>query len=152
MCPTTERDLADGVGPARMFSGMGAGLALGSDSNSIIDLFEEARAMELDERLATMVRGHHSPANLFHAASAGGYRSLGWSNGGRLDIGCLADFTTVSLDNPRLAGLPHTHLLAGTIHSAVATDVTHVVVGGQMVVSDGRHTRFDVVKELRESM
>jgi len=152
LCPTTERDLADGVGRARLMSEMGVGLALGSDSHSVIDPFEEARAMELDERLATKVRGHHSPTDLFHASSAGGYRSLGWPNGGQLDIGRLADFTTVSLDNPRLAGLPVADLLAGTIYSAGAADVTHVVVGGNIVVSEGRHDRIDVVGELREAL
>ena len=152
MCPTTERDLADGVGEARAMVELGAGLALGSDSHAVIDPFEEARAMELDERLTSMVRGRHSPAGLFHAATAGGYRSLGWPEGGRLDVGALADFTTVSLDNPRLAGLPESHLLAGVIFSACAADVANVVVGGDAVVSEGRHTRFDVVNELREAI
>ena len=52
LCPTTERDLADGIGPARAMIDAGARLALGSDSHALIDLFEEARAVELDERLA----------------------------------------------------------------------------------------------------
>ena len=37
----------------------GAALAIGTDSHAVIDLFEEARAIELDERLATGVRGTH---------------------------------------------------------------------------------------------
>ena len=52
MCPTTERDLADGIGDA------GPNLSLGSDSHAIIDLFEEARAVELNLRLKTERRGH----------------------------------------------------------------------------------------------
>ena len=52
MCPTTERDLADGIGDA------GPQLSLGSDSHAIIDLFEEARAVELNLRLKTEQRGH----------------------------------------------------------------------------------------------
>ena len=53
MCPTTERDLADGIGPARSLADAGTPLSLGTDSNAVVDLFEEARAVELDERLAT---------------------------------------------------------------------------------------------------
>ena len=53
LCPTTERDLADGIGPARALADAGARLALGSDSHAVIDLLEEARAVELDERLAS---------------------------------------------------------------------------------------------------
>ncbi|MGH3648346.1 MAG: formimidoylglutamate deiminase, partial [Micromonosporaceae bacterium] len=63
-CPTTERDLADGVGPAAELVRAGAVLSLGSDSHAVVDLFEEARAVELDERLATERRGHHTAASL----------------------------------------------------------------------------------------
>ena len=62
LCPTTERDLADGIGPARALADAGARLALGSDSHAVIDLLEEARAVELDERLASGERGRHSAA------------------------------------------------------------------------------------------
>ena len=67
LCPTTERDLADGVGPARRLADAGAGLALGTDSNAIVDMFEEARAVELNERLASGERGRHSAAELLRA-------------------------------------------------------------------------------------
>ena len=61
-CPTTERDLGDGIGPSRALHDAGAPLTLGSDSHAVVDLFEEMRAVELDERLATRRRGHrHRP-------------------------------------------------------------------------------------------
>ena len=62
ICPTTERDLADGIGPASLLRDAGAELTLGSDSHAVIDLLEEARAVELDERLASGTRGHHDAA------------------------------------------------------------------------------------------
>ena len=71
LCPTTERDLADGVGPARRLAQAGARLSLGTDSHALIDLFEEARAVELDERLESGIRGGHSAAELLRAATAG---------------------------------------------------------------------------------
>ena len=61
-CPTTERDLADGIGPARRLHDAGATLTLGSDSHAVIDLFEEMRAVEMHERLASQRRGHWSAA------------------------------------------------------------------------------------------
>ena len=76
-CPTTERDLGDGVGPSRHLADAGARLTLGSDSHAVIDLFEEMRAVELDERLATMRRGHWSAAELLTAATTTGHASLG---------------------------------------------------------------------------
>ena len=63
-CPTTERDLGDGIGPSRRLLEAGAPLTLGSDSHAVIDLFEEMRAVELDERLATRERGHWSAEEL----------------------------------------------------------------------------------------
>ena len=68
-CPTTERDLGDGVGPSRALHERGSPLTLGSDSHAVIDLFEEMRAVELDERLATLQRGHWSAAELLTAAT-----------------------------------------------------------------------------------
>ena len=68
-CPTTERDLADGIGPARALLDAGSGLSLGSDQHAVIDLIEEARALEMHERLATRRRGRFTPAELLAAAT-----------------------------------------------------------------------------------
>ena len=76
-CPTTERDLGDGIGPSRRLHEAGSPLTLGSDSHAVIDLFEEMRAVELDERLATQQRGHWSADELLRAATVDGHRSLG---------------------------------------------------------------------------
>jgi formiminoglutamate deiminase len=148
LCPTTERDLADGVGPAAALRAAGARLALGSDSQAVIDLFEEARAVELDERLVTGVRGEHGPADLMADATASGYRALGWPDGGRIEPGALADLTSVSLDSVRLAGTRADDAVTSLVFAANATDVHHVVVGGEVFVRDGRHVRLDVVREL----
>ena len=81
MCPTTERDLADGVGPAGRVREAGSPVTLGSDSHAVVDLLEEARAVELDERLASRRRGHWSAAALVDAATRAGHVSLGWPDG-----------------------------------------------------------------------
>jgi formiminoglutamate deiminase len=142
MCPTTERDLADGIGAVH------GRLTLGSDSQSFIDLFEEARAVELDERLRSGVRGRHGAAELARAATEHGYRSLGWPEGGRIEPGALADLTTVSLESVRLAGTRAQDALDAVIFAAGAADVRDVIVGGREVVRDGRHVRLDVPAEL----
>jgi formiminoglutamate deiminase len=138
LCPTTERDLADGIGPARALADAGSPLCLGSDSHAVIDLFEEARAVELDERLATERRGHHRAEDLLAAATTAGMHALGW-DAGRLEPGRLADLVTVALDSPRLAGALPADLVDHLVFAATAADVTHVVVGGRQIVQDGRH-------------
>jgi formiminoglutamate deiminase len=147
MCPTTERDLADGIGPARALADAGAPLALGSDSNAVIDLFEELRALELDERLASERRGHWPAADLLRAATVDGHVALGWSDAGRIEPGARADLVTVSLDSARLAGAQPQTLLESLAFAAAAVDVTDVVVDGRDVVREGRHVRVEDVPE-----
>ncbi|MFD8637073.1 formimidoylglutamate deiminase [Streptomyces sp. NPDC059533] len=153
MCPTTERDLADGIGPAVRLQRAGSPLSLGSDSHAVIDLLEEARAMELNERLASRTRGHWTAAALLRAASADGHAALGWSDAGTLAVGALADFTTVALDSVRTAG-PVPRLGAETaVFAATAADVRHTVVGGRHIVRDGAHTLVpDVPSALAETI
>lgn len=144
LCPTTERDLADGIGPARRMADVGLPLSLGSDSHAVVDLFEEARAVELDERLRTRRRGHFGAAELRDAATVGGHAALGWRDAGRLAVGARADLVTVRLDSPRTAGVPP----VGAWFAAGAADVAQVVVDGRTVVRDGRHLTVDVPAEL----
>ncbi|GAA5037076.1 formimidoylglutamate deiminase [Streptomyces siamensis] len=140
MCPTTERDLADGIGPAVALQRAGSPLSLGSDSHAVIDLLEEARAMELNERLRTRTRGHWTAAALLRAASADGHAALGWDDAGILEAGASADFTTIALDTVRTAG-PLPRLGAETaVFAATGADVRHTVVAGRHVVRDGVHT------------
>ncbi|HEY3479206.1 MAG TPA: formimidoylglutamate deiminase [Streptomyces sp.] len=145
MCPTTERDLADGIGPAPQLAAAGSPLSLGSDSHAVIDLFEEARAMELDERLRTRTRGHWTAAALLRAATEDGHACLGRPDAGRLEPGALADFTTIALDSVRTAGaLPR--LGAETaVFAATGADVRHTVVAGRQIVRDGHHQLVDDV-------
>jgi formiminoglutamate deiminase len=145
MCPTTERDLADGIGPARALTRAGSPLALGSDSHAVIDPFEEARALELDERLASERRGHWAAAGLLAAASADGHAALGWPEAGRLEAGAPADLVTVGTDSVRLAGAEPATLLESLAFAATAADVRDVVVGGRRIVADGRHALVDDV-------
>jgi formiminoglutamate deiminase len=152
ICPTTERDLADGIGRAGALRDAGARLALGSDSHAFIDLFEEARAVELDERLASGERGRHSAASLLSAATSGGYESLGWPEGGRLEVGALADFTTIALDGVQLAGTTAANAAAAVVFAGSAADVRHVVVGGREIVRDARHVSIDVAAELHAAI
>ena len=145
MCPTTERDLADGIGPAHAVHLAGSPVNLGSDSHAVIDLFEEARAVELNERLRTERRGHWLASELLRAATEDGHAALGWPSAGRLEAGALADFTTIALDTVRLAGVQPAHAAESVIFAATAADVRHVVVGGRFTVRDHRHALVEDV-------
>ncbi|MGI8331075.1 formimidoylglutamate deiminase [Actinomadura scrupuli] len=145
MCPTTERDLADGIGPAARLRDAGAPICLGSDQHAVIDLFEEARAVELDERLLTRRRGHWHAGELLAAATSNGHYALGWPEAGRLEPGSYADLVTVSLDSVRLAGTKPAFAAESAVFAATAADVQNVVVSGRQIVRDGRHLLIDDV-------
>lgn len=143
MCPTTERDLADGIGSARHLAAAGSPICVGSDSHAVVDLFEEARAIELDERLATHRRAIFDPAELLDAATQSGHRAIGWPDAGRIEVGALADFCTVSLDSVRLAGTARDSIVPAMVFVATAADVSDLVVGGRRIVESGRHLLVD---------
>ncbi len=151
-CPTTERDLADGIGPAAALVQAGARLCLGSDSHAVIDLFEEARAVELDERLATGERGHHSAGELLRAATTGGADSLGWPETGRVAEGALADLIVLDTASIRLAGAEPDHLVEAAVFTAGTADVRDVMVAGRWIVQDHRHLQVAVREELAASI
>ncbi len=138
-CPTTEADLADGIGPARALASAGSPLSVGSDSHAVVDLFAEARGIELTQRLATGQRGQFTADELATAATAAGHACLGWPDAGEIVPGALADLVTVALDSPRLAGAADATALESVIFAATAADVRDVVSGGRDVVRDGRH-------------
>jgi formiminoglutamate deiminase len=149
-CPTTERDLGDGIGPAPALLDMPGLFSLGSDSHAIIDMFEEARAVELDERLARQERGIIGAPTLLRAATADGQHALGWTDAGVLQVGARADLVAVDLNSVRIAGGGAT--AESIVFAASAADVTDVVIDGQVVVADRRHVRVDVAAELQAAI
>lgn len=155
-CPTTERDLADGIGPATELLEAGARLSLGSDQHAVIDPFEELRGLELNDRLRTLRRGRFTPPQLLAVATGGAtsHRGRGHGGSGRLPgrlagpgrVGGSADLVSVRTDSPRTAGCA-----AGQIpFAATSADVDTVVVRGEVKVAGGRHPLGDVGGLLEE--
>jgi formiminoglutamate deiminase len=147
-CPTTERDLADGIGPARELAAAGVALSLGSDQHAVIDPFEEARGLEMHERLVSNERGRFTPDELLEAASVAGYRSLGWTDAGAIATGQAADFVLVRTDTVTTTGAKAGQIL----YCATRSDVDRVVVGGRTIVEAGRHQLGDVAALLGKAL
>ena len=145
-CPTTEQDLADGIGPARALADAGARLSLGSDQNAVVDLIGEARALESGERLASRQRGRFRPDELLAAATA--HDSLGWPDAGTIAPGMRADLVCIRSDTVRTAGADPAQILL----AATAADVDSVWVDGAPVVSGGAHRLGDVAGLLSDAI
>jgi formiminoglutamate deiminase len=153
LCPTTERDLGDGLAPSRPLDAAGCTLTLGTDSHAVVDMLEEARGVEYAERLACRSRGHFTAEDLLLAATCDGHASLGWPDAGEIAPGAWADLVTMSLDSVRTAGADHSLALETAVFGASAADVRDVVISGQDVVRDGVHLLVpDVPGELTRSI
>jgi formiminoglutamate deiminase len=147
-CPTTEADLADGIGPFRDLRDAGCPIVLGTDQHVTGDVLAEARALEAHERLRTGERGRFLPVELLDSLTVAGHAALGWPDAGRLAPGGRADLVAVALDSPRTAGADPAQI---TLVSGAA-DVTTVVVDGRVVVAEGRHVLGDVGALLRDAV
>ncbi len=147
-CPTTERNLGDGVVPVDRYFDAGVPVALGTDSQIQIDLLEDARELEYHLRLQHTARNVLAPRDdsgsaalarrLFNCASVNGARSIGFK-GGKLEPGAPADFFTVNLDDPSIAGSATDDLLPNIVFSLSRAAMKDVVVAGKQIVENGRH-------------
>ena len=112
----------------------------------MVDLLDEARALEMDERLASGQRGRFQPAELLDALTVAGQRSIGWADAGALVVGARADLVTVRVDSVRTAGT------SASLLAASAADVHTVIADGRVIVEDGRHVLGDVGRLLSEAI
>ncbi|HEV7743963.1 MAG TPA: formimidoylglutamate deiminase [Pyrinomonadaceae bacterium] len=155
-CPTTERNLGDGIVPADSFFNQGVRVSLGTDSHTEINLLEDARELEYNLRLQKLERvtlatpedeGHSAlAARLFDCATINGAASINYP-GGALEIGRPADFFTVDLNDPSIAGASSDDLLSAIVFSLSRTAIRDVVVGGKRIVEDGRHAQQEDIVE-----
>jgi formimidoylglutamate deiminase len=147
-CPTTERNLGDSIIPADLLFKEGVSIALGTDSHAQIDLLEDARELEYHLRLQKLTRAVLAPAGddsasalagrLFDCATVNGARSIK-APGGRLEPGSAADFFTVDLDDPSIAGATRDDLLSCIVFGLARAAVREVFVGGKQIVSEEQH-------------
>jgi len=155
-CPTTERNLGDGIVPVDNFFKQGVRVALGTDSHAEIDLLEDARELEYHLRLQKLERAvlgstedsgmSAIAARLFASATVSGAESID-APGGTLEPGRPADFFTVDLNDPSIAGASEDDLLSSIVFGLSKTAVKDVVVGGKRIVADGRHAQQEEIIE-----
>ena len=149
-CPTTERNLGDGVVPVDEYFKHDVPICLGTDSHAQIDLLEDARELEYHLRLQKLERAVLSAALLFDCATANGARSIGSPNGS-LESGKAADFFTVALDDPSITGSSDEDLLSNIVFSLSRAAVREVVVSGKPIVSEGQHlVQEEVVERFKD--
>jgi formimidoylglutamate deiminase len=157
-CPTTERNLGDGIFPADTAARLGIPVAFGTDSQAQIDILEDARQLEYHLRLRDQQRGILDASSradwpsrepigiaLLGAATRNGYAALGLQ-GGTLAAGEPADFFTVDLNDLSILGADAESLAAQAVFALSKTAIREVAVQGRLILENGQHPRADEIR------
>jgi formimidoylglutamate deiminase len=150
LCPVTEANLGDGTFQGVKFRRAGGLFGIGSDSNILIGVADELRQLEYAQRLLHRRRnvlatpGQSNGRALFDGAIAGGNRALGGRPMG-LAAGNAASFVALDAAAPTMAGKAGDDILDAWLFAG-GTRPDAVWIGGEKVVSGGRHVRRDAVQ------
>ena len=153
LCPTTEANLGDGLFPAEPYLAAGGRWGIGSDSHISVSPLEELRWFEYGQRLAwrrrNVLAGEGAKASLglrlYGEALAGGAQALGRPIGA-LAVGKRADLLVLDPEHPEVAAMPRERLLDAVVFAGNRNPVRDVMVGGEWVVTEGRHWKEEAVQ------
>lgn len=139
VCHSPLTGLGEGIGapPLAKLAAAGGSFALGADTFIRGNLLEEARRL----RHRLLVEGREeapAAASLLRAATVIGARSLGAPTGA-LEVGRPADFFTVNLHDPSIAGADPESLLEHIVFSLERRAIREIWVGGHRRVASGHH-------------
>lgn len=156
-CPTTERNLGDGIVPVDALMKSDVRHALGSDSQAQIDPLEDARELDYHLRLAQQQRaaldqidGRPIAARLFECATLHGAQALGVA-AGSLRLGEYGDMVSIDLNDLSIAGSTPETLLPMLVFGASRSAIRDVVVNGRIILQDGHHPlQEEIVQNYRE--
>lgn len=143
-CPTTERNLGDGIVSAEALKKSGAHFTFGTDSQCQIAPFEETRQLEYHRRLQAQARSlmyqdsELAGLDFLRMLTENGWRSLG-GQGGRIEVGQPSDFIAVDLNHLSLAGASQESLALDLVFSASPDVVSDVWSQGVEVVNERHH-------------
>jgi len=157
LCPLTEASLGDGIFNGAEFFGQHGRFGVGSDSNIQIDAPAELRLLEYSQRLRRHTRnvfaaeGESTGARIYAEACHGGAQAMGRSIG-EIAVGKRADIVVLDAAHPDMANGTAT-ALDTYVFVAGERLVQSVVVGGEVVVTDGTHRHHDrIAARYRKAM
>ena len=147
-CPTTERNLGDGILAADGMLRKKIPICLGSDSQAQIDPLEDARELDYHLRLEQQQRAvldqidDEAMANrLFDCATLNGARSLSLPLHD-LSAGSLADFFTIDLRDIVIAGHSKENLLSMLVFALGRSAIRDAAVNGVLILKDQQHPHY----------
>mgnify|MGYP001028238549 CR=1 FL=1 len=142
--PKTYMKLAMGMAPLPKMLAAGVNVALATDgpaSNSDLNLLEVLRLTGLVHKNALGKPEALPCTQILRLATQAGAKALGFDRGGVLAAGQPADL--VLLDTRAPHWYPRHDLAAGVVYTAHPSDVSHVMMGGRLLLRDGELLTLD---------
>lgn len=153
--PSSNLRLRSGIAPVNRFLGAGVRLGLGLDEaglNDDRDMLQEMRLALRIHRIPGMDDDVPTSAQVFRMATEDGALTTPFgAHIGVLEVGRAADLVLLPwrhVAHPYLD--PDTSVLDAVVHRARTSAIDTVLVGGEVVVRDGRVTRVDKAAALEE--
>ncbi len=160
-CPSSNMRLASGIAPVMNMLSRGVKLAIGVDGSASNDgshMLNEVRQAFLLARVNSGIKGASRSApdappimtarQALSIATRGGASVLGRKDIGSLEVGKCADFFAMDLNQLDYAGAIADPL--ATILFCQPVKANWTVVGGEVIVREGRLTRIDVQKQVEK--
>lgn len=143
-----------GLGSMRLADLRRAGAVVGLGYDGAVagfrnDMFEQMKTAVIIQRLAALEPDRSDPYEALSLATREGARYLGL-DAGQLVPGKLADLAVVNISGPHHT--PRADPISAVAFSARSSDVRHTVIGGRVVVEDGRCTTVDETEVMRRAV
>lgn len=147
-CPSSNLKLASGIAKVPELMDAGVHVCLGADGapcNNNLDLFVEMRLAALLHKPRVGPLGM-PPLRVLEMATLEGARALGLEKEvGSLEEGKRADVTVVDVRGLHALPTPE-NVLGVLVYAARSTDVSHVVIDGQLVLKDRQLLTLDALQ------
>jgi formimidoylglutamate deiminase len=152
LCPLTEASLGDGIFNGSDYLAAGGCFGIGTDSNIQVDAAAELRQLEYGQRLSQRARNvlalrerESVGRRLFDTALAGATQACARPVGA-IAVGRRADIVLLDERHPDLVVGHGDHWLDAWIFVVGRAAVERVLIGGETVVSRGRHHGREAVE------
>lgn len=136
--PISNMKLSSGVAPVMKMLKAGINVALGTDgpsSNNNLDMFEELRTATLLQKLITSNPTSLKAYDALYMATVAGAKAIGREDElGQIKEGMIADIILIDSKSPHLNPLHNP--IASIVYSGVGSDVTTVIVDGNILMRD----------------
>lgn len=143
--PSSNMKLASGLAPIQEMLDAGVNVCLGTDgpaSNNMLDMFMEMREASLIAKVRTLNPTLLPAYTVLEMATVNGAKAIGRDDLGKLAPGMTADL--ILIDRKGIHHSPYNNLYSELVYSTHGTDVSTVIIDGEIVMQDKVFENIDI--------